>query len=58
MSEVTSQDAQRGFSDLIARVRLNGERIAITRFGKPAAVLVTVDDAKQLAPRPAQERRP
>jgi prevent-host-death family protein len=53
MPEVSSREAARGFSDLLARVRLNGERFAITRFGKPVAALVSVEDARQL-----EQRRP
>jgi prevent-host-death family protein len=56
MREVASQNAPRGFSDLIARVRLNGERVLVTRFGKPAAMIVPVTDAPQLEPRPPPGR--
>ena len=57
-SEVTNAVASRTFGDLLARVRLNGERVTITRFGKPAAVLISVDDARQLEPRQVRERGP
>jgi prevent-host-death family protein len=45
MREVSSRDAPREFSDLITRVRLNGERVLVTRFGKPAAWIIPVSDA-------------
>ena len=60
MREVTSHDAPREFSDLIARVRLSGERVLVTRFGKPAAMIISVSDAVQLvqADAAAKARKP
>jgi len=49
MREVTSEAGRREFADLIARVRLNGERVMVTRFGRPAAMIVPVSDGAQLA---------
>jgi antitoxin (DNA-binding transcriptional repressor) of toxin-antitoxin stability system len=51
---VPQRDAVRGFGDLIARVRLNGERFTITRFGHPVAVLAPVPD-DSAAPSPARK---
>jgi prevent-host-death family protein len=44
ISEVGAEDARKVFGDILSRVGFGGERIAITRHGKPVAVLVSYDD--------------
>lgn len=51
MKSVALRDAKAGFSGLVEEA-MNGEMITITRHGKPAAVLVSVAEAKWLESRP------
>jgi prevent-host-death family protein len=43
MQEITTQEARDKFGEVIEQVRLADERYVITRYGKPAAVIVPVD---------------
>ena len=58
MHELTISNATRGaLGEAVARARFAGERTRILVRGKPAAVLVSLDDATRLeAPRLALER--
>ena len=49
MRRMQVRDAKAGFSSLIEAAE-NGEPTTITRHGKPAAVVVSVEDAKRLYP--------
>jgi prevent-host-death family protein len=49
MKTMQVREAKAGLSALIDAAE-NGERTTITRHGKPAAVLVSVEDAKRLDP--------
>ena len=49
MRTVQVRDAKAGFSALIEAAE-KGEPTTITRHGRPAAVLVSVEDAKRLYP--------
>lgn len=51
MKSIALRDAKAGFSGLVDAA-MNGEMITITRHGKPAAVLVSVAEAKRLESRP------
>lgn len=48
MKSVSLRDAKSGMSSLIDEVAL-GETVTITRHGKPAAVLMSVEAAKSLS---------
>ena len=43
MKAVSIEEARAGFGDLIDRARLAGEPTLITRYGRPAAVVVSVE---------------
>jgi prevent-host-death family protein len=45
--EVTASDAARQFGDLMNRI-IAGERVIITRHGKPLAALITARDLARL----------
>lgn len=45
---VTATTAQRQFSELMARARLNGERFLVTDHKKPAGAIVSADDLARL----------
>jgi len=47
-SEVTTRELRGQLSDVLGRTRYAGERIGVTRNGKIAAVLVSVEDLKAL----------
>lgn len=49
MKIVQARDAKAGFSALIEAAE-RGEPTTITRHGRPAAVLVSVEDARRLFP--------
>lgn len=44
---ISITDARRRFDELVDRAE-RGERIVITRYGKPAAVLISISDGKYL----------
>jgi prevent-host-death family protein len=49
--QVTADDARSNFRELLNDVEAGGAHITITRYGKPAAVIVPVDwhgEAKRL----------
>lgn len=48
VNEVPSEDARRDFGELLSRVGFGGERIVITRHGKPVAALVSIADHERL----------
>jgi len=52
---ISFTDAREALSSLIDQVQKSGKAIAITRHGRPAAVLVSTDSLKQ---KTAMERRP
>ena len=56
MSTVNLKDAKAGFSGLVDQA-IKGEFVTITRHGKPAAVLVSVE-AADIARRALAKRRP
>lgn len=43
-SRISASDARAAFNDVLSRVGYGKERLTITRNGKPAAVLVSVED--------------
>lgn len=45
---LSASEARAQFNDLVNRVSYGGERVTITRQGKPAAVMVSVQDAALL----------
>ena len=45
--EVSVAEAKKHFSDLLGRVAYRGERITISKRGKPIAILVPVSDSPQ-----------
>ena len=56
MPTVSLKDAKAGFSSLVDEA-IKGEFVTITRHGKPAAVLVSVE-AADIARRALQKKRP
>lgn len=42
--EKSAQEARDSFSDCLESVAYKGERIVVTRFGKPLAAIVSVSD--------------
>jgi prevent-host-death family protein len=46
--EVTSEQLRLGLGELISRVKYGGERVLVTRRGKPVMALVSVEDLKLL----------
>lgn len=42
MRTISIEEARAGFGDLIDRARIAGEPTLITRYGRPAAVVVSV----------------
>lgn len=51
MRSVPIREAKAKFSELIDAVE-KGDQVTITRHGEPAAVLVSLEDAKRLQPLP------
>lgn len=49
---VSSTDAKAHFSELMAGVEFQGERVIIERRGRPVAALVSVKDLRQLEKSP------
>lgn len=49
MTTLSITDARNNLGVLVNKASFKGERIAIQRNGKPAAVLVSVEDAELLA---------
>ena len=46
--EITIEDVRTNLGDLANRVGYGGERLVITRHGKPVAALVSIADLEQL----------
>lgn len=40
--------ARRRLSELLSKVKFNGVRVVITRYGQPAAVLISIEDYRKL----------
>ena len=56
MHELTISNATRGaLGEAVSRARFAGERTTIYVRGKPAAVLVSLEDAERLPPKREQE---
>ncbi len=53
---VTASFAKDQFGSLLERTRSSGERIVIEKHGKPAAVLVGIEDLARLEQLDARER--
>ncbi len=45
---ISASEARAAFNDVLSRVGYGRERVTITRNGKPAAVLVSVEDLELL----------
>jgi prevent-host-death family protein len=54
MRTVTVESARAALGDLVARAQMMGESTLITRYGKPAAVLVPLS----LSPEPIEDAPP
>ncbi|MFL6053493.1 MAG: type II toxin-antitoxin system Phd/YefM family antitoxin [Actinoallomurus sp.] len=52
--EVPVTQARAELAELVSRVGYTGERILLTRHGKPLAALVPVEDLEALERRPAE----
>lgn len=48
MRHVSSAEARQHFTDHVSRAQLTGERIVITRKGKPVAAIVSLEDLEIL----------
>ncbi len=48
MDALNVTDAREQLRELVDRVVHNGERVVLSRYGKPSAVLVSVEDAELL----------
>jgi len=60
MAELTSKEAARNFSALVSRAAFGGERIVLTRHGRPIAAVVSVADLEKLTQadaRPSAQRK-
>lgn len=55
MRTVTIESARATLGDLVARAQMTGESTLITRYGKPAAVLVPVSQSPEPIKGPASE---
>ena len=51
MITVTTAEARDRFADLVNRARYGGERIIVTRAGKPAVAIVSIADLEALRSR-------
>ena len=49
MTTLTLTKARKQLGDLVTGVSYEGDRVAITRNGRPQAVLISVEDAKLLS---------
>lgn len=47
-AEVTTRELRNQLSDVLSRTRYAGERIGVTRNGKIAAILISVEDLQAL----------
>ena len=48
MKTISATDARNGLPELLDRARYQGERVLIEKSGKPAAVLISVEDFQLL----------
>jgi prevent-host-death family protein len=55
--EIPVTQARAAFADLVNRVGYGGERIVVTRHGRPLAALVSAADLERLRRLDAQEQR-
>lgn len=46
--EVAVQEAREDMRDYLDRVEFRGERIVVTRYGRPAAALVSMADLEKI----------
>jgi len=46
--EMQAEEARLSFSDCLERAGYRSERILITRFGKPLAAIVSIEDLNRL----------
>lgn len=49
VTEVGAEDARKVLGDILNRVGFGGERVVITRHGKPIATVVSCDEYDRLA---------
>lgn len=47
-TSVTADQARDDMKDLLNRAEFGGERVIITRHGKPAAAVVSIDDLEKI----------
>ena len=47
-SEVSTRELRNQLSEVIGRAKYGGERIKVTKNGKPAAVIISVEDFESL----------
>jgi prevent-host-death family protein len=52
--EISVTQARAELADLVSRVGYSGERVLLTRHGRPLAALVSVADLESLERRPAE----
>ena len=48
LAEIGAEEARRDLGELLSRAGFGGERILITRHGKPIAGLVSIEDVERL----------
>jgi prevent-host-death family protein len=53
-SEVSIMDLRRGGGDVIARVKIGGETIIVTDYGKPQAAIVSLEDLARIEEKKTQ----
>lgn len=54
--EYASHEAQRWLGDILSRVRYRRDRVLVTQYGAPAAVLINPEELKELEARAAKHR--
>jgi len=52
---LAARDVARGFSAAISRVKFGGRRVLVTRQGRPAAAIVSIEDLARLQAAPGGE---
>ena len=48
ISTISTAGLREALSDILGRVRHKGERVVVTRSGKPVAVIIPIDELKAL----------
>lgn len=51
------EEARNQLGDLVERVRISGEHITLTRYGKPAVILVPVGWCEEMQAKAGKEGR-